>query len=206
MTSSKFLHTPHLSLLLVLLAALLLSGCASSRYVEGMYSPAVSGVYAPTTGSSIVTPTKPSVIVPTVPSPYAGNSADVKRRAVVATAKKYLGCKYKSAASGPKRFDCSGLTYCVYKQYGVELNRSSSQQFEQGIPVKSTRQLLPGDLVFWRGSNAKNPSVGHVGIVVEADSRTGRFTFIHAAMTGVQIDDSESDYYTLRYIGARRMF
>ena len=65
--------------------------------------------------------------------------------------------------------------------------------------------LQPGDLVFFRGRSSK--VVGHVGMVVEADSDSKNFRFIHASTSrGVVIDEFEKQsYYMNRYVGARRM-
>ena len=124
---------------------------------------------------------------------------------VVKKAKKSLGKRYGAGQKGPNRFDCSGFTAFVYKQFGVTLHSSSETQWQDGVQIKNRKNLRPGDLVFFNG-NVIGRRIGHVGIVTEADSRTGRFYFIHAASTGVQIDYSEHEYYRVRYIGARRIF
>ena len=36
-----------------------------------------------------------------------------------------IGTRYRSGASGPGGFDCSGFTSYLYKQMGIDLNRSS---------------------------------------------------------------------------------
>ena len=60
-----------------------------------------------------------------------------------------------------------------------------------------------GDLVFFRPRSGNR--VGHVGIVTEADGQ-GNFKFIHASIKGVKITNFEgTNYYTARYIGARRL-
>ena len=61
------------------------------------------------------------------------------------------------APPGPRRFDCSGLTSFSFRQAGITLPRSSSQQARVGRPV-AFDDLQPGDLVFFY-----NP-VSHVGI------------------------------------------
>ena len=64
--------------------------------------------------------------------------------------------------------------------------------------------LQKGDLVFFgRGRNRHN--VGHVGIVTDVAADGNSFKFIHASRTGVKIDNSNSAYYSARYIGARRI-
>lgn len=202
----------------LLSAAFLISSCASNHIIDGMYTPAtakkaVAGQKVVSTvtpkkkqtssqqNKKAATPDKETANTSTTNTKHS--SVDKKRAAVIATAKKYIGCSYKAATAGPKTFDCSGFTHFVYKQYGVELSRSSSAQYSQGVAVRKSN-LKTGDLVFFKGSNAKNPKVGHVGIVVNADSK-GSFSFIHAALTGVRIDNIESDYYKTRYLGARRV-
>lgn len=124
---------------------------------------------------------------------------------IVHKAMDYLGCKYGHGQSGPKRFDCSGFTSFIFSYFGMPLSRTSFSQFNEGTEVLDTRLLHSGDLVFWKGSNSHRNRVGHVGIVVDTDSVTGNFSFIHAAMTGIQIDDSSSPYYSFRFLGARRI-
>lgn len=122
---------------------------------------------------------------------------------IVETAKRYIGARYRRGMTGPKAFDCSGFTSFVYRQQNITLTRSSRSQFGEGEAV-GRKDLRPGDLVFFGGSRGSR-TVGHVGIVTEADASTGAFKFIHASSTGVKIDDSEAAYYSRRYIGARRI-
>ncbi len=124
---------------------------------------------------------------------------------IVHVAKDYIGCKYGAGKMGPDRFDCSGFTSYIYLLHGITLGRSSRDQFLQGRVVNDPRMLQPADLVFWTGSNSRSKDVGHVGIVVSVDEDTGEFTFIHAANTGIQIDQSTMEYYAKRYRGARRI-
>lgn len=122
---------------------------------------------------------------------------------IVRTALQYLGARYRHGHSGPKAFDCSGLTSYVYRQEGIDLSRSSRTQFTQGAPVKLS-ELRKGDLVFFGGSRATR-TVGHVGIVTDVDPVTNRFKFVHASNSGVKVSDSKEAYYSRRYIGARRV-
>ena len=76
-----------------------------------------------------------------------------------------LGRPYVWGATGPDRFDCSGLVKWAYAQAGVPLHRTTYDQINQGIAV-APADVRPGDLVF--------PHAGHVqlaignGLVVEA--------------------------------------
>lgn len=124
---------------------------------------------------------------------------------LVMMAKDYIGCRYGAGKAGPDRFDCSGFTSYIFGLNGITLGRSSRDQFLQGAAIHDTRDLRPADLVFWTGSNRRRKEVGHVGIVVSVNRETGEFSFIHAASTGIQIDQSNADYYAARYMGARRI-
>jgi peptidoglycan DL-endopeptidase CwlO len=68
-----------------------------------------------------------------------------------------LGRPYVWGASGPDRFDCSGLTQWSYARAGIHLDRTTYQQIHDGIAV-SRSQVRPGDLVF--------PSAEHVQMAI----------------------------------------
>lgn len=116
----------------------------------------------------------------------------------------YLDKPYRGGSSGPNSFDCSGFTSFVYGHFGYKLERSSADQTKNGIEIPK-RNLQPGDLVFYKGRNAKASRIGHVGIVATVKD-DGSFTFIHAAVsTGVSHDNSTGNYYSRRYVTARRI-
>jgi cell wall-associated NlpC family hydrolase len=124
---------------------------------------------------------------------------------LVRYARSLLGSRYRAGHSGNGMYDCSGFTRAVYSKIGYKLNPSSRAQFTQGRPI-ATKDLRPGDLVFWRRSRYGR-TVGHVGMVIEADGN-GSFRFIHAANSarGVVIDSyPQRYYYTSHYVGARRI-
>ncbi len=115
-----------------------------------------------------------------------------------------IGTRYRSGASGPGGFDCSGFTSYLYRQLGVELSRSSRGQFSQGEAVASN-DLQKGDLVFFT-SPGSGRRIGHVGIVVDYDPMKKNFSFIHASSSmGVTVSKSSEPFYSRRYVGARRI-
>jgi cell wall-associated NlpC family hydrolase len=77
--------------------------------------------------------------------------------AAVRAALSRLGRPYVWGATGPDRFDCSGLVQWAYAQAGVHLDRTTYQQIHDGIPVPRS-QVRPGDLVF--------PHAGHVQMAI----------------------------------------
>lgn len=121
---------------------------------------------------------------------------------IVEMAKNYIGCRYVHGAAGPSKFDCSGFTSYIYNKVSMKIGRTPGGQYQLGQAV-SREDLRAGDLVFFRPRSGNR--VGHVGIVTEADGQ-GNFKFIHASIKGVKITNFEgTNYYTARYIGARRL-
>jgi len=106
---------------------------------------------------------------------YSVGTADKGERAVN-FALAQLGDMYLYGATGPDRWDCSGLTMVAWGTQGVYLPRSSKSQYAyvQKIPYS---QLRAGDLIFW-GSGGNPSRVYHVSmyvrnnIIVEA-TKTG---------------------------------
>lgn len=131
--------------------------------------------------------------------PQKTNLAD----SVINFGKLFLNTPYGYGSSGTSSFDCSGFTSHVYKNFGVNLQRSSYDQSTQ-FPVVEKHEIKPGDLVFYEGRR-RNGRVGHVGIVTEIKDN-GEFDFIHASVNrGVIITNSAEDYYTKRFVRAGRV-
>lgn len=117
--------------------------------------------------------------------------------------KKYLGTPYRGGGKGPNSFDCSGFTSFVFNNFGIKLGSSSADQAEK-TPTICESEIQPGDLVFYNG-RARGHRVGHVGLVVSKDEN-GNFTFIHSASSvGISISNSNSDYYSRRFVKAGRI-
>ena len=138
----------------------------------------------------------------------ATNRADaptVHPDSLVLYARQYIGTPYGYGQSSGKRFDCSGFTSYVFGHYGYTLARTSRDQYLEGDSVERGTWAV-GDLVFFSGRSGGQSRVGHVGIVVSVDKEQDRFEFIHASTSrGVIVSRSTEQYYSSRYIGARRM-
>jgi cell wall-associated NlpC family hydrolase len=139
------------------------------------------------------------------PEDYAaarsGTSGEAQLRAeILRTAERFIGTPYKwggeSTVSG---FDCSGLTRVVYQLNGLDLPRTSRDQWAAGRPVDE-RGLSKGDLVFF--ATRGGTKVSHVGIYL------GEERFLHAPSRGnaIQVASLSGDYYRARYLGARSYF
>ena len=142
---------------------------------------------------------RPNVLVPMMEAVDSG-------ALLVTMAMDYLGTPYRYAGRTPKAFDCAGFALYLYKHFGYSLPGWSGAQARLGTVVSDTRNLRPGDLVFFGGRGNKKV-VGHTGIVVDTDVSTGVFRFIHASTgAGVIISRSTEEYYSKRYLTARRIF
>ena len=120
------------------------------------------------------------------------------RGGLVQAARSFIGIPYKWGGDSRREgFDCSGLTMTVYQLNGLDLPRTSRQQWYAGTPV-GRRELASGDLVFFATSGGKR--VSHVGIYV------GENRFIHAPGRGktIRVASLSSKYYRKRYLGGRR--
>ena len=110
---------------------------------------------------------------------------------------KFVGYPYKWGTAGPNTFDCSGFTYYVYKQFGIDLGTTGSvAQRKVGRKV-SKSELKPGDIVCFTSPSAS----GHVGIYI------GNGNMVHASgkKSGVKISNINSGSYPKRYVTSRRI-
>jgi NlpC/P60 family/SPOR domain len=120
------------------------------------------------------------------------------RDEIVRTSENFIGLPYQWGGASPDQgFDCSGLTMAVYQLNGLDLPRTSSEQYKLGMPIER-EELEKGDLVFFSSSGARK--ISHVGLY-RGDDR-----FIHAPGKGktIRVDSLSDGYYDSRYSGARR--
>ena len=92
----------------------------------------------------------------------------------VAAALTKQGAPYDWGATGPDRFDCSGLMVWAYAQEGKSIPRTSQAQLNGGTPVPMD-QLEPGDVIGYY------PGVTHVGMYI------GDGQVVHASTYGVPV-------------------
>lgn len=122
---------------------------------------------------------------------------DLMRNELLKTAERFIGLPYQWGGSSPKTgFDCSGLTLATYQLNGINLPRSSREQFRAGRAV-SRQSLAKGDLVFFAVRNGQK--ISHVGIY------RGDGTFIHAPGKGktIRVDALSDTWFKQRYTGGR---
>jgi cell wall-associated NlpC family hydrolase len=78
---------------------------------------------------------------------------------IVSIAKKWIGVPYLYGGNTKAGVDCSGFVKNVYQEVGIDLPRTSAQQYEE---LKPTNSPVIGDLVFFKKRN----KINHVGIFI----------------------------------------
>ena len=120
----------------------------------------------------------------------AGNKSEVQLQVevtfsgerIVNTGLSKTGCPYVWGSTGPNSFDCSGFTQWVYRQNGIYIPRTSSEQKAAAKKVVSLSELEVGDIL-WRSGhvgiyigNGQYVHAPHTGDVVKVSSGVGKFT------------------------------
>ncbi|MCS7151746.1 MAG: C40 family peptidase [Endomicrobia bacterium] len=135
--------------------------------------------------------------------------SDERITKIISLALEFYAVPYKWGGTNIERgIDCSFFVQYVFKKLGINLPRTSREQFKIGLAVDKDN-LEPGDLVFFkkvRYRKVKNKIrkyeyINHVGIYLKDNE------FIHATRGArrVTISSLEEPYYKSRYAGARRV-
>jgi len=96
----------------------------------------------------------------------------------------HLDKPYVWAEEGPDAFDCSGLTYNIYGEMGVEIPRVARDQAKVGKKV-AFKDLVYGDLIFFGSTNKHSKRINHVGMYLgdgwfaQASSKHRKVTYTH---------------------------
>ena len=111
----------------------------------------------------------------------------------------WYGVPYRFGGTTKKGIDCSAFTLTLMADvYGVtSIPRMSKDQYAASEKI-SRKKLREGDLVFFH-TYGKGKTVTHVGVYLYNNR------FVHASVSGVQIDDLEGSYYSRHFVGAGRI-
>ena len=110
----------------------------------------------------------------------------------------YINTPYQFGGNSKNGIDCSAFTQRIYNSCSIKLLRSAREQYMQGIEITDRDNLKFGDLVFFDTRKTVKP--GHVGIYLDDN------LFVHASSkNGVIVTPLNSDYYSERFMGARRI-
>lgn len=96
---------------------------------------------------------------------YIYSYEDEAVQKIVDEAMKYYGWEYTWGGSNPDEgFDCSGLVQWCYGTAGIELPRTSREQFDWCEKI-SVDELKAGDLLFYQNESSGG-EIGHVAIYI----------------------------------------
>lgn len=130
-------------------------------------------------------------------------SASPNALEAVRLASKYVGYPYVWGGETPRGgFDCSGLVLYVYGKLGIDMPHSAAEQWTGGYGQKITsqRDLVPGDIVFFKNTYKKG--VSHVGIY----AGNGNVIQALSENLGIRVSDLSNSYWNSRFVGAIRPF
>lgn len=85
----------------------------------------------------------------------------------ISYARAQLGRPYVWGGVGPYGFDCSGLVMMAWRAAGVDIARTSEEQWAT-LQHISASQARPGDLVFFPGGDGTWAAPGHVAMVISS--------------------------------------
>jgi len=115
------------------------------------------------------------------------------------TAERFVGIPYRWGGNTVvDGMDCSGFVRAVYNLCGVNIPRTSREQYLVGDAV-GRDELKDGDVVFF---GASADQINHVGIFI------GNGRFVHAPRRGddIKVTSMDDSYFLKRYVGAKRYF
>lgn len=122
---------------------------------------------------------------------------------IIATAMREEGLPYKFGGESPgKYFDCSGLAqYCASSAH-ITIPRTTYSQWAAIPRIGYTQTPMPGDFVYFAGSDGTKANPGHVGIC------TGYPYMIDAPYTGTVVRNDKFNMQIttgdMAYVGACR--
>lgn len=118
----------------------------------------------------------------------------------------FKGVPYVLGGKNADGFDCSGLVYYVYMNFGTIIPLYSRDQWKTGelILMGDVRR---GDLVFFVETEYPYYEITHVGMAItDYDEETDSFLFIHSNKSEmcVSVSDFRSHWLHKYFAGIRR--
>lgn len=115
----------------------------------------------------------------------------------------HLGAPYKMAGKTPAGYDCSGLVFSTFGEFGIPLPRTSIDQSKTGTSFgQKINNATKGDLIFFKTNNSSR--INHVGIITAIFDN--EIKFIHASTSrGVIISSTKEAYYEKSFVQLNRI-
>ena len=137
----------------------------------------------------------------TIPAGLNINGSPAAQKAV-RYALAQLGKPYEWGAAGPDAYDCSGLTMAAWATAGTALPHHAADQANHGTPT-TLIEATAGDLAFIPGADGTPQAPGHVGMIV--GRAAGHLYLIHAPMTGIPVEITDTTLWTGQIVTIRHL-
>ncbi|MDX1636739.1 MAG: NlpC/P60 family protein [Balneolaceae bacterium] len=133
---------------------------------------------------------------PSPPAAYAVNRYDAARVSLMQAYRDWKGTPYRLGGRSASGVDCSSFVSIIFDEYfGIDLPYHTRRQLNKGQSIRR-RSIRTGDLVFFKTGRR----TFHVGIMVRGGE------FLHASTSeGVTLSNIHDQYWSSRYLGARRV-
>ena len=195
------------AVLLALLTGVFGAGCASTGAVPRPFptpgaKPPVSRPDPGTPGIESAIPSPEARPDESHPEAFEGRLSipgmPIDGFSVAGAALQFRGTPYRLGGTEPEEgFDCSGLVHYVFARYGIAVPRDVRSQYQVGSKIEG-EDIQPGDLLFFE---TEGSGASHVAIAISSRQ------FVHAPNSRgvVRVEMLTSDYWSSRYLGARRI-
>lgn len=140
----------------------------------------------------------------TVAEKTAGESAFPFIDKLINLGRTFLGKPYRYRGPSPWPMDCSGYVSYLYSKFDIKLPRGAAAQSQYTNPIER-EDVRPGDLLFFKGRNARSNRIGHVALVVSVDEDD--ITMMHSRNSrGIVIEKlNRSAYFSRRLVSYGRV-
>lgn len=140
----------------------------------------------------------------TIAEKTAGESAFPFIDKLINLGRTFLGKPYRYRGPSPWPMDCSGYVSYLYSKFDIKLPRGAAAQSQYTNPIER-EDVRPGDLLFFKGRNARSNRIGHVALVVSVDEDD--ITMMHSRNSrGIVIEKlNRSAYFSRRLVSYGRV-
>jgi cell wall-associated NlpC family hydrolase len=135
------------------------------------------------------------------------DSVRTKGERIAQYAATLLNTPYKVAGKDEEGFDCSGFVSYVFAENGLSLPSSTRALIGVGQEIPLA-EAIPGDLIFFTGTDPASTEVGHVGIVVSPAADSIQFIHSSSARSSAYVKYNvleASPGYQKRFLMVRRV-
>jgi cell wall-associated NlpC family hydrolase len=128
----------------------------------------------------------------------------IDRTEFVNYAKTFIGTPYKYGSSTPANgLDCSGFIMTVFGHFNIKTPRTSKDFTNEGVEI-DLKNVRPGDIILFTGSDNSTGIVGHMGIITGAGNVPTFISSTSGKNIGV-VESKLSGYWKTHFVKLIRL-